>query len=129
MAREKKTVSDHFERGKVLPFEELWERKNRMQLELTDKEKQNYDIIQFSFVMLNNEDKPLFIERKEKAHRISTGGSILQSCSPVTSPIGTFPRSIADIKFYFEQEVKIKHPKPPDYKIDLLGIARNVRFR
>jgi hypothetical protein len=144
MAREKKTdtkfcidrksefsekLSDHFERGKVLPFEELWDRENRMQLELTDKEKQNYDIIQFSFVMLNNEDKPLFIERKEKAHRITTGGSILQSCSPVTSPIGTFPRSIADIEFYFEQEVKIKHPKPPDYKIDLLGIARNVRKR
>lgn len=118
-------LSDYFEDGKVLPFEELWE--NRAQIELTEKGKRNYDIIQFSFVILNNDDKPLFIERKEKSHHITTGGSILQSCSPVMILRGTFPRSMDDIRFYFEQEVKIERPKPPDYKIDLIGIGRNVR--
>jgi hypothetical protein len=120
-----KKLSDCFEKGKTLPFEELWG--NRAQLELTDQEKQKYDIIQFSFVMLNNEDKPLFIERGGESHRITTGGSILQSCSPVMSPPGTFSPSMDDIKFYFKQEVEIEHPKPLNYKIDLLGIARNVR--
>ena len=120
-----KKLSDCFEKGKTLPFEELW--RNRAQLELTDQEKQKYDIIQFSFVMLNNEDKPLFIERKEESHRITTGASILQSCSPVMSPPGTFSPSMDDVKFYFKQEVEIEHPKLLNYKIDLLGIARNVR--
>ena len=117
-------LSDHFEKGKALPFKELW--KFGRWLELVDEEKPNYDIIEFSFVMQNNEDKPLFIERLEKSHRITTGVSILQSCSPV-STLGSFPRSIDDIKNYFEQEVEIMHPKPSDYKIDLLGIAKNVR--
>lgn len=117
-------LSDHFEKGKVLPFKELW--KFGRWLELTDEEKPNYDIIEFSFVMQNNEDKPLFIERLEKTHRITTGDSILQSCSPV-STLGSFPRSIDDIKNYFEQEVEIMYPKPSDYKINLLGIAKNVR--
>ena len=117
-------LSDHFEKGKALPFKELW--KFGRWLELTDEEKPNYDIIEFSFVMQNNEDKPLFIERLEKTHRITTGVSILQSCSPV-STLGSFPRSIDDIKNYFEQEVEIMYPKPPDYKINLLGIAKNVR--
>lgn len=117
-------LSDYFEKGKVLPFKELW--KFGRWLELTDEEKPNYDIIEFSFVMQNNEDKPLFIERLEKTHRITTGVSILQSCSPV-STLGSFPRSIDDIKNYFEQEVEIMYPKPSDYKINLLGIAKNVR--
>jgi len=91
-----KKLSDYFEKGKTLPFEELWG--NRAQLERTDQEKQNYDIIQFSFVMQNNEDKPLFIERGGESHRITTGGSILQSCSPVMSQPGTFSPSMDDIK-------------------------------
>jgi len=119
-----KKLSDYFEKGKALPFKELW--KFARWLELTDEEKPNYDIIEFSFVIQNNEDKPLFIERLGKAHRITTGVSILQSCSPV-STLGSFPRSIDDIKSYFEQEVEIRHPKTPDYKINLLGIAKNVR--
>jgi hypothetical protein len=65
-----KKLSDYFEKGKTLPFEGLWG--NRAQLERTDQEKQNYDIIQFSFVMQNNEDKPLFIERKGASHLISS---------------------------------------------------------
>ena len=118
-------LSDHFERGNTLSFEELW--RNREELGLKDSEKTNYDIIQFSFVMLNCEGKPLYIERQKEAHHITTGISILQSCSP-GSIHGSFPRSISDIKFYFEQEVETtKHQKPSDYEIDLLGIAKNVR--
>lgn len=73
--------------------------------------------------MLNNEDKPLFIERLERTHRITTGVSILESCSPV-STLGRFPRSIDDIKNYFEQEVKIMHPKPPPIKLIYLGLLK-----
>ena len=114
-------MSDFFDRGMTLPFEELW--KYARVTRLTDANKSDYDIIQFSFVILTREKNPLFIERRE--HRITRGFSILQSCSPYTHPEGwTYPTSLDDIRFYFEQEVECE---PSDYDIDLLGIARNVR--
>lgn len=116
-------LSDCFERGEALPFEELWRNKNVDCLDLTDEVKHNYDIIQFSFVLLNNENKPLLIKRSERSHQITTGASILLSCSPLSRKI---PRSIGDIKFYFEQEVGFQHPKI-DYNIDFFGIAKNIK--
>lgn len=116
-------MSDFFDRWMTLPFEELFNEDNTIVTRLKHANKSDYDIIQFSFVILNKEKNPLFIERRE--HDITRGFSILQSCSPYTHPEGwTYPRSLDNIRFYFEQEVECE---PSDYDIDLLGFARNVR--
>lgn len=115
-----KSMSDAFYSGTTLPFENLWG--NAVVKPLTDADKRNYDIIQFSFVMLNEEKKPLLIERRD--HFITRGFSILQSCSPYSHESGLYPRSLDDIRFYFENEVECESS---DYSIDLFGIARNFR--
>ena len=116
-------MSDFFDRKMTLPFEELFDKHNTIIKRLKHSNKSDFDIIQFSFVILNKEKNPLFIERKE--HDITRGFSILQSCSPYTHQEGwTYPHSLDNIRWYFEEEVDCE---PSDYDIDLLGIARNVR--
>jgi len=105
----------------VLPLCEIWD--NADALPLPDDAKKNYNIIQFSFVMLNRQGQPLFIERR--AHLVTRGVSILHSCSPCTHPRQwTCPDSLDRVRWYFEHEIRCTPPRPD---IDLLGIARNIR--
>ncbi len=113
-----------FRSGVTVSCRDLFDKDNCERRKLPDDAKPDYDIIQFSFVVLNCQGRPLFIQRK-KSHTITRGNSILQSCSPWSHPRNQrAPRAIEDMRFYAEQEIQFRAPK---YELGFLGVGHRLR--
>ncbi len=99
-----KKIAQFFEREKIISLSQLF--KSTDCKRLSDKEKRNLDIIQFSFVITNKNNDVLLIERKD-THLITKGFSILQSLSPFYVPNRKiYPHNFEDILQYYYDEVK-----------------------
>ncbi len=100
-----KSIEKSFDSNEPVKLDQLL---NKMKNdEIDDETKKNLCIIQFGFVITNNKNEVLLINRTKKAHILTVNESVIQSISPYSKPEGKeYPYYIDYIKDYYKKQVK-----------------------
>lgn len=126
-----KFVLDLIQQGKVPSFPQIFA--SSKTAKLSDDEKDNKGIVQFSFIVKSSDGKVMPLKRTKDDHNITRGGSIMISWSPFASiysgGAGYFPMSEMDLLDIYHWEVVHKDTLPEPNIIPLGFIVNNKQSK